>query len=96
MEEISIKINLGGREYPLRIKKDDEVKLRETVEKINSNIKNLEKEFGIKDKQDLLAMTALQLLNQPLQENVNPKQMQELQDQLQSINEMLDGCLSNN
>ena len=61
MEKISLKVIIAGRTYPLTIKKDEESAIVAASEKINSNIKKLQGSYAVKDMQDLLAMTALQL-----------------------------------
>jgi cell division protein ZapA len=61
MGKLSIKVVLAGRTYPLTINEGEEEKVRAAVESINRNIKMLQDNYAVKDMQDLLAMTALQL-----------------------------------
>lgn len=61
MGKSSIKVVLAGRTYPLTINEGEEEKVRSAVESINRNIKMLQDSYAVKDMQDLLAMTALQL-----------------------------------
>jgi cell division protein ZapA len=61
MEKVSLKVIIAGRTYPLTIKKDEELAILNAADKINSNIKKLQGSYAVKDMQDLLAMTALQL-----------------------------------
>lgn len=61
MDKIPLKIVIAGRTYPLTIKKEEEAAIKAAAEKINSNIKKLQGSYAVKDMQDLLAMTALQL-----------------------------------
>lgn len=61
MDKTSLKIIIAGRTYPLTIKKEEEAAINAAAEKINSNIKKLQGSYAVKDMQDLLAMTALQL-----------------------------------
>jgi cell division protein ZapA len=58
MAELSIKIRIGNREYPMRVKAEDEAMIRQAGKKINEQIKTYQDQFGIDDKQDLLAMVA--------------------------------------
>ncbi len=58
MAELSIKIKIGNREYPMRVKAEDEAMIRQAGKKINEQIKVYQDQFGIDDKQDLLAMVA--------------------------------------
>ncbi len=64
MSEVSINVEIAGSIYPVKISSADEGKLREVVTIINSKIAELEKNFAIKDKKDVLAMVALQLVSQ--------------------------------
>jgi cell division protein ZapA len=61
MAKQSIKIILAGRTYPLSINDHEEERVRAAVDSINKNIKLLQDNYAVKDMQDLLAMTALQL-----------------------------------
>lgn len=64
MSEVSINVEIAGSIYPVKISSADEGKLREVVTIINTKIGELEKNFAIKDKKDVLAMVALQLVSQ--------------------------------
>ncbi|MBK6527885.1 MAG: cell division protein ZapA [Crocinitomicaceae bacterium] len=61
MEKVSLKIVIAGRTYPLTIKAEEENAIREAAERINTNIQKLQGTYAVKDMQDLLAMTALQM-----------------------------------
>ena len=61
MSELSIKVNIAGRIYPLTIKRSEEQAVRKAAKEIEENIKKLQDNYAVKDKQDLLAMTALQI-----------------------------------
>ena len=61
MSDLSIKVNIAGRIYPLTIKRNEEHAVRRAAKEIETNIKNLQDNYAVKDKQDLLAMTALQI-----------------------------------
>ncbi len=56
METLSIKIKISDREYPLKIQADEEERIRKTARIINEKLKTFKDQFGIEDKQDLLAM----------------------------------------
>jgi cell division protein ZapA len=58
MEELSIKIKIAEREYPMKVKRDEEEKVRAAGKLINEKLKNYKEQFGIDDKQDLLSMVA--------------------------------------
>ena len=69
MSELSIKVVIGGRTYPLTIERDDEEKIRKSVSEIENNIKNLKENYAVNDMQDLLAMTALEYANDSVTKN---------------------------
>lgn len=61
MGKVSLKIVIAGRTYPLTIKEEEEEAIKSAAERINSNIKKLQGSYAVKDMQDLLAMTTLQI-----------------------------------
>jgi cell division protein ZapA len=62
MEELSIKIKIADREYPMKVKRSDEERVRLAGKLINEKLKSYREQFGIDDKQDLLAMVAFDCL----------------------------------
>jgi len=62
MKELSIKIKIADREYPMKISADEEERIRKAGKVINEKIKHYAQQFGIDDKQDLLAMAAFDIL----------------------------------
>ena len=58
MGELSIKIKIGDREYPMRVNPSEEERLRLAGRILNEKLKSFRDSFGIDDKQDLLAMVA--------------------------------------
>tara|TARA_B110000305_G_C19022429_1_gene439945 strand:- start:82 stop:354 length:273 start_codon:yes stop_codon:yes gene_type:complete len=69
MSELSIKVVIGGRTYPLTINRNEEEKIRKSVSEIEKNIKNLKENYAVNDMQDLLAMTALEYANDSVTKN---------------------------
>jgi len=67
---IKIKLNIGDRLYPLTIERSQEIFFRDAVKKIESSLKKLEKNYSVRDKQDLLAMTCIQF-GAKLQQNLS-------------------------
>lgn len=68
MDKVALKIVIAGRTYPLTIKKEEEQAIKDAADRINNNIKKLQGSYAVKDMQDLLAMTALQMSvqNEPI------------------------------
>ncbi len=62
MEDLSIKIKIADREYPMKVKLADEERVRMAGKLINEKIKSYREQFGIDDKQDLLATVAFDCL----------------------------------
>ena len=62
MAELSIKIRIGNREYPMKVKAEDEERIRRAGKLLNDKIKNYQNQFGIDDTQDLVAMVAFDCL----------------------------------
>lgn len=60
MSKLSIKLQIADRAYPLTINREEEESMRRAAKLVNKNIVELEKNFAVRDKQDLLAMAALQ------------------------------------
>jgi cell division protein ZapA len=66
MEELSIKIRIADRDYPMKVKKHEEERVRAAGKLINEKLKSYREQFGLDDKQDLLAMTAFDCLVEKL------------------------------
>lgn len=61
MNKVSLKVVVAGRTYPLTVQSTEVEKVQHAAEEINKAIKQLQENFAVRDMQDLLAMTALQL-----------------------------------
>ena len=59
-KKIKIKLTVADRVYPLTISSDQEASIRASAKKIDEMTKQLEKNYAVRDKQDVLAMCALQ------------------------------------
>lgn len=59
MSELSIKIRVADRDYPMRVSPLEEERLRQAGKLLNERIREFREQYGIQDKQDLLAMIAL-------------------------------------
>jgi len=59
-EDILISVEIAGRIYKVRIKREDEEVFRKAVDTVKLNIEDYAKTYAYKDKQDLLAMVLLQ------------------------------------
>ena len=61
MSQETIKIEIAGRSYPLTVSIDEVDGIISAAEDIDAMIANLKSQFAVQDRNDLLAMTALQL-----------------------------------
>jgi len=66
-DNIKIKLNIADRLYPLTIQRSQEFYFREAAKIIDKNIKSLEDNYSVRDKQDLLAMSCIQFAAKSLQ-----------------------------
>lgn len=64
MSKVSIKVTIAGREYPLTVKASEEDNVRRAAEQVNKKLKEYSSSYAVSDKQDLLAMCALQFSTQ--------------------------------
>lgn len=65
-DKLSIKVTIANRVYPLTINRNEEEQIRKAVDCINENVRQLESSYAVRDKQDLLAMTALYFADKSL------------------------------
>ena len=63
-EPIRIKVAIGGRTYPLTIPRHEEEQVRKAVALLQTTVGRFEERYAVGDKQDALAMAALQMANQ--------------------------------
>ena len=63
MEKLSLNVVIGGRTYPLKVNVGEEVQIQKAAQDINRAIRLLQENYAVKDMQDLLAMSSLQLLS---------------------------------
>jgi len=59
-QEISIKVNICDRFYPLRIKTSEEEGVRKAAKTINERAKFYNENYSVQDKQDALSMVSLE------------------------------------
>ena len=87
-DSLKIKLTIANRVYPLTIAPEQEASLRASAKKIESTIQQLEKNYAVRDKQDVLAMCALQYAAQT--EMNKEKQSSENYPDNQKLKELID------
>ncbi len=90
-EKLKIKLSIADRVYPLTIPMEQEEGLRKAAKKIDAMIKQFEQSYAVRDKQDVLAMCALQFASQATQKNIDKNSdHEEVSKRLQALNALLD------
>ena len=94
-ELLKIKLTIADRVYPLSVSPDQEEALRKSAKKIDAMIKQLEKSYAVRDKQDVLAMCALQYATQLEQKSSTETQGVTIEHQkINSLNEMIENHMA--
>ncbi len=94
-EKLKIKISIADRVYPLTVNPSQEEGLRSASKKIDAMIKQYEENYAVRDKQDVLAMCALQFASQLEQKQLEKSiDGTETIDRLSKINDLLEAYLS--
>jgi len=89
-EKLKIKISIADRVYPLTIDYAQEEGLRNASKKIDKMIKQFEENYAVRDKQDLVAMCALQFAAQTEQKKITDSQNNdETLRKLEQLNDFL-------
>jgi len=70
-EKLKIKLSIADRVYPLTVEMSQEEGLRSASKKIDTMIKQFEENYAVRDKQDVLAMCALQFASQLEQKTID-------------------------
>jgi len=63
MDELTISVTIADRPYRLKIRKEEEERVRKAAKKINERIKEYSENYAFNDRQDLLAMVSLEFAN---------------------------------
>jgi len=94
-EKLKIKISIADRVYPLTVDPSQAEGLRSASKKIDTMIKQFEENYAVRDKQDVLAMCALQFASQVEQKQIdNAIDGVETIERLNKINSVLDEYLN--
>ena len=89
-EKLKIKLSIANRVYPLTIPPEQEEGLRKAAKKIEDLIAQFEQSYSVRDKQDVLAMCALQFASQTEQKSIDKTMVSEkVELKLKALNELL-------
>ncbi|MCI9844056.1 cell division protein ZapA [Flavobacterium pectinovorum] len=94
--KLKIKISVADRVYPLTVEPAQEEGLRSASKKIDAMIKQFEENYAVRDKQDVLAMCALQFASQVEQKQIDKTiDGEETIERIKRLNSLLDQYLEN-
>jgi len=94
MGELSIKVNIADRIYPLRVEVEEEELVRSAAKNINEKIRIFQENYAVKDKQDLLSMAILQYATDVLKaERISAKEDNAFSEKIKSIDKVLSDYL---
>ena len=93
--KLKIKISIADRVYPLTVDFSQEEGLRSASKKIDGMIKQFEENYAVRDKQDVLAMCALQFASQLEQKQIDKSEdFQAAFERLSEMDEKLSALLA--
>ena len=88
---LKIKLTIANRVYPLSVSPHQEASLRLSDKKIEATILQLEKDYAVRDKQDVLAMCSLQYAAQLEKfKNQSPFKSASSDDKIEELIDMID------
>lgn len=94
-ERLKIKLSIADRVYPLTIDPSQEEGLRKAAKNIEQLAKKFEQNYAVRDKQDVLAMCALQFASKIEQKGIdNVEDNQEVLDRLMALDQLVNSKLS--
>lgn len=87
MRNLSIKVIIANRPYPLTVSNEqEEESIRKAAKRINDILKDYESKYAVKDKQDLLAMCALEFATKSVEiESKNVIEDDGLREELEDL-----------
>lgn len=90
MSEVSLKIEIASKEYPLKVAQEDVAIIEKAASLIKSKIAEFDKTYSITDKKDVLAMVFLQTVSEFLKQDLKKTdEVSRLQGLLDELNEMV-------
>jgi len=95
MPALTVTVTIAERPYRLKIKSEEEEAVRKAVKVINEKIKAYAEAYAYKDKQDLLAMVALQFATHALNYEEGSKENDsQVVEKLNELDKILTDCLN--
>ncbi len=94
MSELSIKVKIAGRQYPLTISREEEEQVRLAAKMVDDQFNYFRENYAVKDRADLLAMVALQSATASLKTSTDEPESPAWADELTAIRDTLRESLS--
>ena len=92
-ETVNINVLIAERSYPLKVAKGDEEKVQSAVNLVNEQIKQYQKLYEGKDKQDYLAMCLLNFAVEHVNlQNTTQQNDRLLEEKITELEEVLSGA----
>ncbi|MBM1106667.1 cell division protein ZapA [Aurantibacter crassamenti] len=93
-EKLKIKLSIADRVYPLTIDPSQEEGLRKAAKNIEQLAKKFEQSYAVRDKQDVLAMCALQFASKIEQRGIDTLTgSEEALDRLSALDDLISSKL---
>ncbi|SMG51211.1 cell division protein ZapA [Arenibacter troitsensis] len=93
-EKLKIKLSIADRVYPLTIDPLQEEGLRKAAKNIEQLAKKFEQNYAVRDKQDVLAMCALQFASKIEQKGIDHSEgVKEAAERLKALNVLVSSKL---
>ncbi|MDF4222989.1 MULTISPECIES: cell division protein ZapA [Maribacter] len=94
-EKLKIKLSIADRVYPLTIDPAQEEGLRKAAKNIEQLAKKFEQNYAVRDKQDVLAMCALQFASKIEQHGIEQSEgTKEAEERLKALEELVTSKLA--
>ena len=94
-EKLKIKLSIANRVYPLTIDPSQEEGLRKAAKNIEQLAKKFEQNYAVRDKQDVLAMCALQFASKIEQGGLDKMEdTKDVVERLTALDELVNAKLS--
>ncbi|QCX00538.1 cell division protein ZapA [Aggregatimonas sangjinii] len=94
-EKLKIKLSIADRIYPLTIEPSQEEGLRKAAKNIEQLAKKFEQSYAVRDKQDVLAMCALQFASKIEQKGIDKSEdTTQALERLKALEQLVDSKLS--
>lgn len=89
-EKLKIKLSIADRVYPLTIDPSQEEGLRKAAKNIEQLAKKFEQSYAVRDKQDVLAMCALQFASKIEQKGIDQSEdTKEVEERLKALDQLI-------